>query len=587
MPISNRTDKKTLDKTLAYQEAGLKKGSDGIDTAQKSANFSAEDQQVLAKAQDVLLNKRLETEFPIVQRVLLDAQQRLQNGEKLEWTPDQTKGFLSILEDLSFTENDALHKLSDLGVIPKDQWDAFVKPAQDQTNQVQATIGRKAKWMLASMGVSVPQMGIAYGAIIAVGGPAGALTALLLSTGYGLTVASKMQKAIGEKGFVENAMLGVNAAQGKEVSSEPMLLTARLAENDLLTSKEGTLADRMKQEVAMGDMLVGARQSSEMGITPIEQPFIDIAADYLAGLGPIEQKLEKGSITETEARKEIMDLRGKCLDSSRLDSVAKVALSTYVNHPEGQRLLFVRQLAETSQNLVDELKKSGGIPSDGMRQDAAAMLQVYSMTKGDVGKVDMASLGLLAQVMGKQPLNETQIGLLQANVATPARTLADQLEPQLKLSPDTAIKQAKLAFDVLWGTVVPSFNEIKDQPVAKGIQTKALPDGGYEVSGKFKGGILSFLGIGSEGNFSVKLNDAGQVDPQSMKIDLGPKFAKFAGAKALETWSRDTGLNKSVSGVDVASSDGKYVVTGDVGSMRGRVEVSPMGMVSWDTLKVT
>jgi hypothetical protein len=336
-------------------------------------------------------------------------------------------------------------------------------------------------------------------------------------------------------------------------------------------------------------MIVKARASSGMPIGPLEQPFISIGAKYLEGIAPIAEKLEKGQITEIEARQAIMDVRGKALDANALDGVAKLALSTYVNYPQGQKLVYVRQLAETAQGLVDDLKKNGGVVGDDMRSEAAAMLQIYSMSKGELGKLDLPSLGLLAQVVNKAPLDAKQIQAVQTGIADPARTMREQLEPQLKATSDVAVKQAKLAFEVLWGTVVPSFNEIKDQPVAKGIQTKALPDGGFEVSGKFKGGILSFLGIGSEGDFKVKVDDAGRVDPESMKIDLGPKFAKFAGGKALETWAKGTGIGKSASGVEVddkKTADGRYTVRGDVGSMHGKVEVSAMGMVAWDTMKV-
>ena len=167
--------------------------------------------------------------------------------------------------------------------------------------------------------------------------------------------------------------------------------------------------------------------------------------------------------------------------------------------------------------------------------------------------------------------------------------MAAKLEPELRASKDVAIEQAKLAFDVLWGTVVPSFNEIKDAPVGKNFSAKPLPDGGFEVSGNFKGGMLSFLGIGSEGKFSVKIDEAGQVDPKSVSIDLGPKFAKYAGAKALEMWSKDTGLGKKVSGATVddrMGADGRYTVRASIGSsMRGSVEVSGMGLVAWDTMK--
>ena len=50
------------------------------------------------------------------------------------------------------------------------------------------------------------------------------------------------------------------------------------------------------------------------------------------------------------------------------------------------------------------------------------------------------------------------------------------------------------------------------------------------------------------------------------------------------------GLNVGVHGVSVDEAktrDGRYTVRGTVGDHDSKVEVSPMGMVAWDTLKVT
>ncbi len=590
MPISNRTPPKVISQNLAVTENQLRKGTDGIKTAEGSYGFNDDDKAVLQKAKDVLLNARIQNEFPIVARVLGDVVKRVEGGEKLEWTPEQTKGFLDLVGELSYAENDTLNKLRDLGVIPAEQWDSFVTPHKDQTNLLQSGFARKAKWGLASMGGMLPTLVLGYGAAIAIGGPLGALAALGASTTFGMTVGKKVQEKIGTAAFLENSKLGVNADKGEEVTSEAMLLTSRAAQGDVLLDTEGSLLDRLKREAALGDMVVQARASSGTPIGPLEQPFIDIAAKYLEGLGPIADKLDKGQLTETEARKAVFDLRAHALDAGKLDGVAKIALSTYVNYPDGQKLVFLRQLATSSEQLVEHLKQNGGKASETERGEAAAMIQIYHATQGELGTLSMDALSMLATVANNIPLKPEQIQILEDQVAGPAAKLSAELEPKLVATPDVAVKQAKLAFDVLWGTVVPSFNEIKDAPVAKGIKTTPLEGGGFEVSGRFKGGILSFLGIGSEGNFSVKVDDAGHVDADSMKIDLGPKFAKYVGGKAFETYKDMIGLKVGTSGVDVddnKTADGRYTVRGRVGDMNGNVEVSPMGMVAWDTMKVT
>lgn len=587
MPISNRTPPKVLAGNLAINETKLRKAKDGIEGAE-SFPFTADDKAVLDKAKDVLLNARIRTEFPVVARILDDVVKRTEGGESLQWTPEQTKGFLNLVGELSFAENDTLNKLRDLGVIPQGDWDSFVKPHKDATNEAQGGAGRKLKYGSLSFGAMMPTMVLGFGVAMAVGGPAGALMALAASTTFGMTAGTKLQEKIQSSAFLENAKLGVNASAGKEVTSEAMVITTRAAAGDVF--RAGNFLDHLKQEQALGDMMVQARASSDQPISPLEQPFIDIAAQYLEGLGPIIAKYDAGKLTEIDARKAVMELRGQALDANKLDGVAKAALATYVNHPDGQKLVFLRQLAETSEQLVEHLAKNGGKADATMRGEAAAMIQIYSATGGQLGTLSLESLAILASVANNVPLDATQQAILKKDVMVPAQTMRDELEPKLVATKDVAISQAKAAFDVLWGTVVPSFNDIKDAPVAKGITATKLPDGGYEVSGKFKGGFLAFMGIGSTGEFKVKISDAGHVDPASMKIDLGEKFAKFAGEKALEMWTKNVGIGAGVHSVgvdDKKTDEGRYVVRGGVGDLAGKVEVSALGLVAWNTLKVT
>jgi len=59
----------------------------------------------------------------------------------------------------------------------------------------------------------------------------------------------------------------------------------------------------------------------------------------------------------------------------------------------------------------------------------------------------------------------------------------------------------------------------------KHLRAEEQTDGTYVVKGDFKSGAL----FGSEGSFSVKLNDLGAPDADSLQVDIGQKYVTAAG----------------------------------------------------------
>lgn len=603
MPISNRTPPKDLSKGLAVSETTLRKADEALKNAQ-AMGLKPDEVQVLETARDTLLDARVRTEFPVLSRVLEDIKGKLEAGESLSFTPAQTQGLLDIMQDLSFAENAMLNKLRDLDVIPKEQFDAFVQPHKDSTNELHGSTGRKAKWGLASFANMGASSAIGYGVAIAAGGPVGAVGALAASTIWGMTVGQKIGGKISENAFIEGALLGMNQAQGKEVVSEVMLLASRAVSGDILVDNNGSLKDRLQREIAVGDMLVGARQKSGEQFAELELPFVDISAKWLEGLPKIAEGLEKGTLSEVEARAAIMALRGQVLDEKGLESVAQTALSTYVKDADGQQLLLVRQLSSFADNLVKHLQENGGKPDATMQQTAAAMVMIYQMAGEKVGALDERGMKLLGLAAAGEKLTDAQVKELDTQVAAKAKATLAKKEPELEVTSSDALKQARLAFDVLWKTVVPSFQDAGDAPVAKRMKAEKLDDGSYQVSGTFKGG---FLGLGNEGEFSVKVDAVGQVSAESIHIDLGADFMKDAAKTALAGYAELAGIydkptlhllsnsieSSSASPRDVKvtkqgkAPDDNYELTARLGDKNVKLEITPMGMVAWDKLELS
>jgi hypothetical protein len=585
MPISNRTPPKDMGKTLAVTENRLRGASDSIKSAQE-LGLKPDEVEVLEKARDVLLDARVRQEFPVLSRVFENIKSKLEGGESLELTEPQTRALLDMMGDHSFAENEILNKLGELGVIPKDQFDSFVKEAKDMTRTVQNTTKDKAKWAFANFGNIGVASAMGYGIAFAVGGPAGALGAVAVSTIWGYTGGKKIQGAIAERAFIEGAVKGMNAAQGQEVGSELMLLTGRAATGEIF-SGDGTLLDNLKREVELGKMLGEARAASGLGVQSLETSFMMMSQAWMAGLEPILEKLESGKMSEAEARQAIFEVRGKALNEATLEVTAQIALANYVQDPDGQVLALLRQMKVSSDAAMKDLKDNGGKASQETRDTVATMVMLYQTSTAKIGGVSDRGMELLNMVAKGEDLNPNQLKQFESQVvANVDKSLTDR-EPDLKTNKSDARKQAELAFDVLWSTVVPSFQEMAEAPTATKMNAKKLDDGSWEVTGKFKGG---FLGMGSEGDFSVQLSDIGQIDVSSISIDLGEDFMKDAAKVAFETYAEQTGVGGKVSDLKMEKAgkapDDNYVMTGKVGGKAAKVEITPMGFVAWDKLSV-
>jgi len=586
MPISNRTPPKDLKKSLTVVENTLRKADEAVKSAVQ-LGLQPEEQAVLEKSRDVLLDARIRSEFPVVSRIFQDIKGKLEAGETLELTPEQTQGLLDVMGDLSYAENAVLNKLRDLNVIPAEQFDAFVKPHRDASNELQTSTSRKAKYGALSFANMSAGTALGMGVAMAAGGPVGTIGALAVGMGYGMIVGKKVGGMISEKAFIENASLGMNSAQGKEVTSEVMLIAARAIGGAAVLGEGGTLLERLKSDVEVGNLMVSARVGSGLGFQALEQPFIDMAATYLEGAGAVIEKLEKGEINEAEAKQEIFGVRNQALSETNLESVAKTAIITYVKDPDGQQLALLRQLASTSAGLVQQLAEGDGVVPDESKQTVETMLMLYQTAGAKIGGLSDRGLKLLGRIAQGEKLDAGAMKQFDSQVNQFAATTLAEKGPGLEVTGSDAKKTAEEAFDVLWGTVVPGFQELEDAPVAKKLASKQLDDGSWEVTGTFEGG---FLGWGSEGDFKVNISSVGDISADSLEVDLGDNFMRKAARAAFETYAEQTGLSGSIEDVSITKSgsppDDNYELTADLRGQTLNVEITPMGIVAWDKMSV-
>lgn len=586
MPISNRTPAKDLKKNLTVAETTLRKADEAVQKAQE-LGLKPEEVEVLEKSRDVLLDARIRSEFPVVSRIFEDIKGKLEAGEELELSKPQIEGLLDVMEDLSFAENSVLNKLRDLGVISEADFDAFVQPHRDASNELRTGGMRKAKYGALSFANMSAGTALGMGVAIAAGGPVGTLGAIAVSMGYGMVVGKKIGGKINEAAFLENASLGMNQTQGKEAMSEVMLIASRAISGQAAMDTGGTFLDRLQRDLEIGNMMVNARVGSGAGFAALEKPFVEMAASYLEGIGGVAAKLEKGELTEAQAKKAVFDVRNQSLAETNLEQVAQLAITAYVKDPDGQKLALIRQMAASGADLAQELADNDGSLSAESIQTLATMLMLYHNASDNVGAISERGKKLLVKLANGEKLDEGGVKQFQSQVAGFAQKQLEERGPELEVTGSDAKKTAQEAFSVLWGTVVPGFQELEDAPVAKKLRHKELPDGGYEVSGTFKGG---FLGWGSEGDFKVKIDNVGNVDSESMQIDLGEDFMKDAAKVAFETFAEQTGLGGKVSDVEVVKQgkapDDNYELTARVGGQSGKVQITPMGFVAWDKMTV-
>ncbi len=587
------------DKDVNEIRSGLTASEEVLDPTGKQleaiaggADVRPDEAALMRGSTEAILKLRVRREHAILGRIFVHVLSRAGEGGKLQpLSEGEAKVLLEIMGTLSHSEHDSLKHLRDKGAIDKPTWDKVIAPARDASNETQAGQARatKVKWGLATAGNQAGPMLAAIGIGTAVAGPIGAVGAMVLSLGLGMTITPKIQTKIMEGGRVEGRTLGMNVLEGEETTSEAMLLTARAAEGDILLGGKGTLLDRIKSEVELGSLAVKARGQAGVQPSPLEQPFFKSAAQYHGGLAKLAEKAGTGRMKEAELRQAVYDIRSQVLSPAFTDTVARTSiLHSVVANQKTQALAFLRNLADIAPQLHELVKKNGGAADQPTQQTAGALLAIS-------GALHKDNQGLVSDKLKAQLTTLAQGGKLDgagvAELGKQAELVRKDLkrrEPELKLSEGGAKEQAQAVFNVLWGQVVPSFQGQDETPKAKDLEAKPLPGGGFEVTGSFKAGLL----WGSTGSFSVKLTDIGTVDTESLKVVVGEPYMKEAAKSALQRYGAMLGHGElEVDDVNVTQKgeapDKPYEVACTLGTGKTAfMKISPMGMVDWGSIKI-
>jgi hypothetical protein len=219
--------------------------------------------------------------------------------------------------------------------------------------------------------------------------------------------------------------------------------------------------------------------------------------------------------------------------------------------------------------------------------------------QGAVTSVMRAPLEKLAK---GQQLDAADKALLKDSAVELDR-LADDAFARNALDERGATHRAKEVVDTILSGVLPSFGEDMGDPKLRDVRVSKAGDDSYTVAGAFKSGLF-----GQEGSFSIEVGKDGVVNMDSFTLDVGGKRAStVAQAAAVQAF---TMLNppppdkdpKKFLGITVdsgktpppetyvmgVSGGGKanYVVDLSVGGKRAQVQVTPMGLVDWSSIKV-
>lgn len=587
MPLTIGPNDKNLAKTLTGSEELIAPTQMNLKTIAAAADLAPDEVAALRGAGEVLLQVRVRREFPVLGRVFDDLLSRLKDGTPTKpLTEGETRALVELMGSLSHAEHDALVLLKNRGVIQSQHWDAVVVPHRDASNAEQDARLNKAKWGLANIAnMSAPVGAAILVSTVASGGVIGMVGATAVALGMGLTVTPKIGKEIQTAGRVEARTLGMNALEGKEVSSEVVLMASRLAEGAVFEGK-GRIGERLNTEVELGTLALNAREKAAIPWSPEEQPFMPLAQDWYYGLADLLAAHEKQPMNDAALRGKAFALRGEVMRPERLEVLAKGFIATTLAartevDPKLQGLVYLGHVVETTEQIAAALQKSGGKPTDDVKEAASSLVQLAELVRPEIKGHMPASL--------KKALSELAAGgtttSLTQGVADARRTLDDERRAS-GLYREEAKNQVKLAFRALWGQILPSFQDVKDTPKLKIKQTEPDVDGGYVVRGAVKHGWF-----GSEGSFEMKLSSAGLVDADSIKIDLGPTFAVQAAKNAFERAGEMLGKDVRVRIADLVQAGtaggDPYVVRCMLdGGATCDVKVSAMGMVDWATVRV-
>jgi hypothetical protein len=570
-------DLKQLRSTLANSAQQIDPVVDQLKGLSIAPDLKADEVAALKKAVEVGIKLQLRREFPILERVVDNLLSRLQTGEDLKpLTTVESRALVDLLGSLSDAENEALNYLRGAGLIREADWKDVVEPHRAESNKIQRTEVKKVKWGLAVGANGLAPAVAAISLSMLIPGIGGAIGAVAMATGMGLAVTPKIHEKINVSSRIEGRALGMNVIEGRETMSELVLLAARVADGDVF---KGNIQENVEREVALGNLLLESRGRAGIQTGAYEGEFRDMARDYHMGLAGIAEQNATTPMDGGAMRKEIYDLRAGLMAPEKVTPLVQLVGAINIPTDTDTRVMVAHRQVANLFKLLGEQAAAGGPEAQGT---AIYLNHALPLLDDEVQGAVTSVMRNLVSKIGKGEVLTAEDKALLKDCGVELSRIADAKIERDGLDYGRAEDRAREVLAVMLEQVLPSFGEEMGDPKFRDVRAFG-EDGGFTVKGAFKSGLFS-----NEGSFELKLHRDGTVDMDSFKLDVGPKRARtVAEAAAKEAASMLLGRAASVSVNGISGGgDKNYVADVSIDGKRAKVEVTPMGLVDWSSIKV-
>ncbi len=542
-----------------------------------SPDLKPDEASVLRSAAEVVIKLQLRREYPILERVLSSLMGRLKTGDAVQpLDTAQTKALVELMGTLSDAENAALNHLNDVGLIKPTDWQDVVKPHKAWSNRLEHGDVQKVKWGAALLANGLSPVAAAITLSMLIPGVGGALGAVVMATGMGLAVSPKVNAKIQFASSVENRAMGMNTLEGRETVSEPVLLTARLAEGAAFQGPN--MAANLAQEVELMNLLLKARSDSNKGWGGYESAFLQSAGNYQAGVEALAKEHATTPMSDAAMRRELFDFRATLMAPEKMLPLVQLVAAINVPPNDDTRIILGhRQMAEA----FALVSKQVAVGSPEAPASAQFILSALPVMDDEVqGSVTSFNKLLLNKVIAGAALTPDEQGQLKTASTDLMRIATDALSYH-GLDASGAKKRGSEIVEAYLRNVLPAFGQESGDVKVRDVSVTTDRDGSFVVRGGFKSGWFA-----QEGGFHLKVGRDATADMSEVKIDIGPKRASAIAQAAVTqaaTLLQTNGRDVQVTNVSGGNGGNDYSVDVTVAGKALKVAVTSMGLVDWAT----
>ncbi len=580
--LQDPVQKKRAQEALTASEQMLQPLFEQLRRVEPSPDLRPGEAATLRNTAKTIAQVRLRREHPILGRVVELIVERLRDGKPQRLSDSETRALLDVMGSLSHAENDALKELRGLGIISDQAWQDIYEPARKKSNLEQQEQFNKVKWgSITFANQALPLAMVLTGMKLAGKNKWGAAAAVVTSFAVGMTVTPKVQEQINVAAAKEGRTLGMNVLAGAEVHDEARLMALRADTGNVLLGDQGTVLDRLRTEVALGDLLMRGRAQAGVASDAMSVRAAAIAGNYHEALSSLLSTSDKKKPSDSELRSRIVAARAKALrpvDVAELQALAMAARTQM--DAKGQLLIALRLFGTLAgPALVDQLGASGGKPSDEAVQMARILARVAGGFDEKNTPIAPAVLSIIEVIAQGKTVANGEIKTLERHVQQAAAKVA-QDGPSLQLNAERATAQAGKALAALWLQLG------LDDPRGVKLDSKRNPDGSFAVTAAW--------GSAGQGKVTFNLTELGALDPATIRVDVGTETAANIGRRGTDHLLQLLGRGEKVATTKVERTGTppheKYVVSGTLsgGAMKTfTLDLTPAGAIDWEQARVS